>query len=97
MKLLVDDLSQAKTRPFSVLLHNFALQKLITIGPVYPQEFKQIVAQVPAYKQRLETAIRHNQQQCSPGLKSDHHHHVGVDSSVGASMIKLKTDFSNFA
>lgn len=91
MKLLVDDLNEFKNKPFSIVLHNYALNKLIKIGPIYQYEFKQIIGQVPAYKTKLENAIKRNQGS-SNEQKSDS---TQVTQSA-TTIIKLKTDFSNY-
>lgn len=93
MKLLVNDLNEIKSKPFSVMLHNYALEKLIKIGPAYQSEFKQIVAQVPAYRTKLENAIKRKGSSSDAQKKPD----VSQIAQPNAStMIKLKTDFSNY-
>ena len=95
MKLLVDDLNEIKSKPFSVMLHNYALDKLTKIGPIYPQEFRQIIAQMPAFRTKLENALKRNQNLTineQKKLDSDQ-----ITQSNSSTMIKLKTDFSNYS
>ncbi|XP_074719426.1 HEAT repeat-containing protein 5B isoform X2 [Strix uralensis] len=42
-------------------LHEFALQNLMHIGPLYPHAFKTVVGAAPELKTRLETAVRASQ------------------------------------
>jgi len=95
MKLLVDDLNEIKSKPFSVLLHNYALDKLTKIAPIYAQEFKQIIAQVPAYRTKLENAVKRNQNITINEQKKLDSNQIGQSNS--STMIKLKTDFSNYS
>ena len=95
MKLLVDDLNEIKSKPFSVMLHNYALDKLTKIGPIYPQEFRQIISQMPAFRTKLENALKRNQNLTineQKKLDSDQ-----ITQSNSSTMIKLKTDFSNYS
>lgn len=95
IKLLVDDLNEFKSKPFSVMLHNYALDKLTKIGPIYPQEFKQIIGQVPLFRTKLENALRNNQNSTiNEQRKLDSNQLTQSNSST---MIQLKTDFSNYS
>ena len=94
MKLLVNDLNEIKSKPFSVMLHNYALDKLTKIGPLYQTEFKQIVAQVPAYRTKLENAIKRKGSANDAQKKLDASQIAQTNSAT--TMIKLKTDFSNY-
>uniref|UniRef100_A0A8C0BRE5 HEAT repeat-containing protein 5B n=1 Tax=Buteo japonicus TaxID=224669 RepID=A0A8C0BRE5_9AVES len=42
-------------------LHEFALQNLMHIGPLYPHAFKTVMGAAPELKTRLETAVRASQ------------------------------------
>lgn len=42
-------------------LHEFALQNLMHIGPLYPHAFKTVIGAAPELKTRLETAVRASQ------------------------------------
>lgn len=42
-------------------LHEFALQDLTRIGPLYPHAFKTVMGAAPELKARLETAVRASQ------------------------------------
>ena len=93
MKLLVDDLNEIKSKPFSIMLHNYALDKLTKIGPIYQFEFKQIIGQVFAYRIKLENAIKSNQNAINDQKKLD----LANQTNSSSTMIKLKTDFSNYS
>lgn len=95
MKLLVDDLNEIKSKPFSVMLYNYALDKLTKIGPVYPHEFKQIIGQVPMYRNKLENAIKQKQNSSNEQKKLESNQLITQSNS--STMIQLKTDFSNYS
>ncbi|XP_008187609.1 HEAT repeat-containing protein 5B isoform X4 [Acyrthosiphon pisum] len=75
-------------------LHEFSLQCLLKIGPVYPQEFKIIMSQNNKLKTKLEHTIKttKSQQQFNSGC----HIPQSITKSIQPS-IKLKTDFTNFS
>ncbi|KAL4641370.1 HEAT repeat-containing protein 5B [Arapaima gigas] len=58
---LLDENTIASAPPASKGLHDFALQDLMRIGPLYPTAFKTVIGAAPELKSRLETAIRANQ------------------------------------
>uniref|UniRef100_A0A8C9T2G7 HEAT repeat-containing protein 5B n=1 Tax=Scleropages formosus TaxID=113540 RepID=A0A8C9T2G7_SCLFO len=58
---LLDENAFASAPPASKGLHEFALQDLMRIGPLYPAAFKTVIGAAPELKSRLETAIRANQ------------------------------------
>jgi hypothetical protein len=82
-------------RTFRRYLHNYALQKLMAVGPLHPQEFRQIVGQVPRFRQKLETAVR-NQQNQQNGQNSVRNSAQSLHQR-DQPVIKLKTDFSNYS
>ncbi|KAE8601585.1 hypothetical protein XENTR_v10013725 [Xenopus tropicalis] len=69
-------------------LHEFALQDLMRIGPLYPQAFKTVIGAAPELKARLETAIRASQ---ASKAKAASRQQAPVIQS--APTIKLKTSF----
>ncbi|XP_044256431.1 HEAT repeat-containing protein 5B isoform X4 [Tribolium madens] len=79
---------------YSLNLHEISLQRLMKIGPKYPQEFKKLMSQTSELRTKLENAIRSKQQ-----------NHIKIKNGVNANKpvtshhpsIKLKTDFSNFS
>ncbi|XP_015218632.1 HEAT repeat-containing protein 5B isoform X1 [Lepisosteus oculatus] len=58
---LLDENAYSSANPASKGLHEFALQDLMRIGPLYPSAFKTVVGAAPELKTRLETAIRASQ------------------------------------
>ena len=73
-------------------IHNYALTAITKIGPLYPDEFRRIMAAAPHIKTALETAIRNKaarEASSNPAARS---------SSVAPAVptIQLKMDFSAF-
>ncbi|XP_076872255.1 HEAT repeat-containing protein 5B isoform X2 [Brachyhypopomus gauderio] len=58
---LLDENAFSAASPASKGLHEFALQNLMRIGPLYPAAFKTVIGAAPELKTRLENAIRANQ------------------------------------
>lgn len=58
---LLDENSFASASSASKDLHEFALQNLMHIGPLYPHAFKTVMGAAPELKVRLETAVRASQ------------------------------------
>lgn len=79
---------------YSVSLHEVSLQKLIKIGPTYPQEFKKLMSTSLELRMKLESAIRANQQN---SVKTKNEVNMNQPMSIHIPTIKLKTDFSNFS
>lgn len=90
VNLLLDSPSLSSATKFSRKLHEFAFQKLLSIGPKYPLPFKTIMAGSPELKQRLEGAVRSNQAKTSAKTTSL------TKPTTTQPKIKLKMDFSNF-
>lgn len=78
-------------------LHEQALQWLMKIGPKYPQEFKSLMGQSPELRQKLEAAVRCQQQSVAIAnrVQQTAQSRSGPDKQQKPT-IKLKTDFSNF-
>ncbi|XP_066552575.1 HEAT repeat-containing protein 5B isoform X2 [Amia ocellicauda] len=70
-------------------LHEFALQDLMRIGPLYPSAFKAVIGAAPELKTRLETAIRANQ----ASSKAKAAARLAQPTVQAAPTIKLKTSF----
>ncbi|KAM3606451.1 uncharacterized protein V6R79_016443 [Siganus canaliculatus] len=86
---LLDENAISSAPQVSKGLHDFALQNLMRIGPLYPAAFKIVISAAPELKVRLESAIRANQasnrakaaaRQAQPAVQA-------------APTIKLKTSF----
>uniref|UniRef100_A0A8D3BS16 HEAT repeat-containing protein 5B n=1 Tax=Scophthalmus maximus TaxID=52904 RepID=A0A8D3BS16_SCOMX len=58
---LLDENAISSAPQVSKGLHDFALQNLMRIGPLYPSAFKIVIGAAPELKTRLESAIRANQ------------------------------------
>uniref|UniRef100_A0A3Q2Y5L2 HEAT repeat-containing protein 5B n=1 Tax=Hippocampus comes TaxID=109280 RepID=A0A3Q2Y5L2_HIPCM len=70
-------------------LHDFALQNLMRIGPLYPAAFKMVIGAAPELKTRLESAVRANQ---ATSKAKDAARQAQPTVQV-APTIKLKTSF----
>ncbi|XP_034488397.1 HEAT repeat-containing protein 5B isoform X2 [Drosophila innubila] len=91
------DPSRLRTLPkYQRQLHEQALQWLLKIGPKYPQEFKALMCQKPELRQKLESAIRNQQQSINLAQKASEAQRNGLLAKPQKPTIKLKTDFSNF-
>uniref|UniRef100_A0A8C5MAD1 HEAT repeat-containing protein 5B n=1 Tax=Leptobrachium leishanense TaxID=445787 RepID=A0A8C5MAD1_9ANUR len=69
-------------------LHEFALQDLMLIGPLYPHAFKTVMGAAPELKARLESAIRESQ-----AIKAKAASRQPAPTIQSAPTIKLKTSF----
>ncbi|XP_044515519.1 HEAT repeat-containing protein 5B [Gracilinanus agilis] len=69
-------------------LHEFALQNLMHIGPLYPHAFKTVMGAAPELKTRLETAVR-----ASQASKAKAAARQPAPAIHSAPTIKLKTSF----
>uniref|UniRef100_A0A8B9GKG0 HEAT repeat-containing protein 5B n=1 Tax=Amazona collaria TaxID=241587 RepID=A0A8B9GKG0_9PSIT len=58
---LLNENAFASASTASKELHEFALQNLMHIGPLYPHAFKTVMGAAPELKTRLETAVRASQ------------------------------------
>ncbi|XP_063047572.1 HEAT repeat-containing protein 5B isoform X2 [Engraulis encrasicolus] len=86
---LLDENAFSSATPASKGLHNFALQDLMRIGPLYPAGFKTVIGAAPELKSRLETAIRANQ----ASNKAKAAARQAQPTVQAAPTIKLKTSF----
>ncbi|XP_015428057.1 PREDICTED: HEAT repeat-containing protein 5B [Myotis davidii] len=85
---LLDENAFASANTASKDLHEFALQNLMHIGPLYPHAFKTVMGAAPELKVRLETAVRASQ--ASKAKAATRQPAPAVHS---APTIKLKTSF----
>ncbi|XP_075146419.1 HEAT repeat-containing protein 5B isoform X2 [Haematobia irritans] len=77
-------------------LHEQSLQWLMKIGPKYPQEFKSLMGTSPELRQKLEAAVRCQQQTAAIANRvQTAQTRTGLEKQQKPT-IKLKTDFSNF-
>ncbi|MGH0132459.1 UNVERIFIED_CONTAM: hypothetical protein FKN15_030528 [Acipenser sinensis] len=86
---LLDENAFTSAPPASKGLHEFALQDLMRIGPLYPSAFKTVIGAAPELKSRLETAIRASQ----ASSKAKAAARLAQTTVQAAPTIKLKTSF----
>ena len=86
---LLDDSDFTSASQTSKGLHDFALQNLMRIGPLYPAAFKTVIGAAPELKTRLEAAIRSNQ----ASSKAKAAARQAPPTAQAAPTIKLKTSF----
>ncbi|XP_050534619.1 HEAT repeat-containing protein 5B isoform X3 [Daktulosphaira vitifoliae] len=75
-------------------LHEFSIQCLLKIGPLYPQEFKLIISQNNKLRIKLENSIKSNKT-----MQQHYNSNSQTSQNLNKSMqpsIKLKMDFTNF-
>ncbi|XP_061379697.1 HEAT repeat-containing protein 5B [Danaus plexippus] len=75
--------------PHLKILHDFALQWLMRVGPKHPQEFKSMLSQSPELRSKLEAAVK---ARAPPRV----HTHTNRQQTPHAPTIQLRTDFSDF-
>ena len=86
---LLDDNAISSAPQISRGLHEFALQNLMRIGPLYPAAFKIVIGAAPELKTRLESAILANQ----ASNKAKALARLAQPAVPAAPTIKLKTSF----
>ncbi|XP_077093699.1 HEAT repeat-containing protein 5B [Siphateles boraxobius] len=86
---LLDETSFSTAPSSSTGLHEFALQNLMHIGPLYPVAFKTVIGAAPELKTRLEAAIRSTQANSRAKAAA----RQPQPSVQAAPTIKLKTSF----
>ncbi|XP_027862997.1 HEAT repeat-containing protein 5B isoform X1 [Xiphophorus couchianus] len=86
---LLDENAISSAPQVSKNLHDFALQNLMRIGPLYPAAFKTVIGAAPELKMRLESAIRANQ----ASSKAKAAARQAQPTVQAAPTIKLKTSF----
>uniref|UniRef100_T1KZX8 HEAT repeat-containing protein 5B n=1 Tax=Tetranychus urticae TaxID=32264 RepID=T1KZX8_TETUR len=93
INLLLENNPQSRRSSLRYSLHEYALKRLIAIGPNYPEEFKKIIGSDPKFKSKLENAIR-NQDKGVPGEGTEDalRNHNRSNNQI----IELKTNFSHF-
>uniref|UniRef100_A0A3Q3VL01 LAA1-like C-terminal TPR repeats domain-containing protein n=1 Tax=Mola mola TaxID=94237 RepID=A0A3Q3VL01_MOLML len=86
---LLDENAISSAPQVSKGLHDFALQNLMRIGPLYPSAFKVVIGAAPDLKTRLESAIRANQASSRAKAAA----RQAQPTVQAAPTIKLKTSF----
>lgn len=100
VKFLSENMDSFRGKSLRYMVHNFALEKVIAIGPLYPKEFKEIMGNFPKVRSKLEFAIKNRQNAASHAynrLSTSTTDRSSFDVQKNdAPIIKLKTDFSHF-
>ncbi|XP_074502678.1 HEAT repeat-containing protein 5B isoform X2 [Sebastes fasciatus] len=86
---LLDENAISSAPQVSRGLHDFALQNLMRIGPLYPAAFKIVIGAAPELKIRLEAAIRANQASSRAKAAA----RLAQPAMQAGPTIKLKTSF----
>ncbi|KAG7511750.1 HEAT repeat-containing protein 5B isoform X2 [Solea senegalensis] len=86
---LLDENAISSAPQVSKGLHDFALQNLMRIGPLYPAAFKIVIGAAPELKTRLESAVLANQ----ASSKAKAAARQAQPAAQTAPTIKLKTSF----
>ena len=94
ISLLVPSNILPSTSKQSRALHEFALQRLMKIGPLYPLAFKTVMGAAPELKTKLEGAVKASQMSANRAKEASRIANKPV--APVAPQIKLKTNFSNF-
>jgi len=81
--------------PQAKALSDVSLQKLMKIGPQYPQEFRGLMSQSVEMRTKLELAIKNSRSAASK--QAELYANTASTPTPLVGSIKLKTDFSNFS
>uniref|UniRef100_A0AAQ5X3I3 HEAT repeat-containing protein 5B n=1 Tax=Amphiprion ocellaris TaxID=80972 RepID=A0AAQ5X3I3_AMPOC len=79
---LLDENAISSAPQVSKGLHDFALQNLMRIGPLYPAAFKIVIGAAPELKTRLESAIRANQASSKAKAAARQAHNIQLKPEV---------------
>ena len=96
ISLLVDPSISRSVSQQQRQIHDFVLQQVTQIGPKYPGAFRSVMQSSPAFKQKLETAIRASQSPSKAARTTAAARSGGRMQHQQQPSIKLKMDFSNF-
>ena len=97
VSFLLEEKAYSSASPATKTLHDESLQKLVKIGPLYPEQFRNIM---PPYRGKLEAAIKLSQTvkakmtATAANLKANTQKNAMPQHAKPT--ITLKTDFSNF-
>lgn len=91
IQTLIDDSKSEKVSKFSRLLHESSLQRVKSVGPLYPLPFKSAIEKSPGLRIKLETALKADQekQKRLTAAKT-------AASASSQPKIQLKMNFNNF-
>ncbi|XP_013379521.1 HEAT repeat-containing protein 5B-like isoform X2 [Lingula anatina] len=93
ISFLLDNSELAGASKPSRDLHLYALQRLMQVGPQYPEQFRTVMGSSVNLRTKLEAAVKANQQAKKPQEQKAQE----VKLKPVKPSIQLKTDFSDFA
>ncbi len=97
ISFLQEDPSQLKSLPIILRkLHEFSLQRLHSMGPLYPEDLKRVLENFPQQKSKLELALRTNAMGVGGVSRQISTDQKTAENSVVEPTIKLTMDFSGF-
>ena len=91
IEMLTDGTQQRTSTKHSHLLHEYSLERLKRIGPMYPAPFKTVMEQSPALRSKLEASLRASQETKKQEVASKN-----ISITAAQPKIQLKMNFSNF-
>lgn len=98
VSFLVDEKNYTTVSKPTQAIHDDCLQRLVKIGPMYPEQFKNIMTSHTDLKLRLGLAIKHSQTQSSSQRKMEAAAlQQKLNQKPAKPTIALKTNFGNFA
>ncbi|XP_061173824.1 HEAT repeat-containing protein 5B-like isoform X2 [Saccostrea echinata] len=99
VSFLVDEKKYSSVSKPTQAIHDDCLQRLVKIGPLYPEQFKNIMMSHADLKLKLGLAIKHSQTQLSTQKKKEEAaaNQQKISQLPAKPTIALKTNFGNFA
>lgn len=97
VSFLVDENKYASVSKTTQAIHDDCLNRLVKIGPMYPEQFKTIMTSNADLKLKLGLAIKHSQTVASSQKKTEMAANRQKLNQPAKPTIALKTNFGNFA
>ncbi|CAG0883432.1 unnamed protein product [Darwinula stevensoni] len=97
LHLLEDPSLLSQATPYRRSLHQLALQKLMQIGPQFPQEFRSLMTKHPKMRQKLEAAVKADSDANQARFQQGKESRGNPQPQQQQPSIRLKMDFSNFS
>lgn len=97
VSFLVDENKYASVSKTTQAIHDDCLNRLVKIGPMYPEQFKTIMTSNADLKLKLGLAIKHSQTVASFQKKTEMAANRQKLNQPAKPTIALKTNFGNFA
>lgn len=97
VSFLVDENKYASVSKTTQAIHDDCLNRLVKIGPMYPEQFKTIMTSNADLKLKLGLAIKHSQTVASFQKKTEMAANRQKLNHPAKPTIALKTNFGNFA